>query len=229
VRRPLRRRSRCRVPGRALTLAVMENKAVGRDFRPNTMPIALHVDDVDAARAEREAAGVTFLGDTFDTGVCRQAIFTRPRRQPPLSRGDTKGGHVDERVCAADERDPEGRLLENAAKRRLGRDARRPRRPRRGDRASQMQPRRSTRSAAPTDRRRTSDGGGPGRTGQRSGSQRRVQRHQRSPTALPEIVGGVVFVGAAAPIGGAATHGIPVRDRFFACATGCLRGVLLPG
>lgn len=58
-----------------LTLAVMENKAVGRDFRPNTMPIALHVDDVDAARAELEAAGVTFLGDTFDTGVCRQAIF----------------------------------------------------------------------------------------------------------------------------------------------------------
>jgi hypothetical protein len=40
-----------------------------------------------------------------------------------------------------------------------------------------------------------------------------------SPTAaLPEIVGGVVFLGAAAPIGGAATHGIPVRDRFFACA-----------
>jgi hypothetical protein len=51
-----------------------------------------------------------------------------------------------------------------------------------------------------------------------------------SPTAaLPEIVGGVVFLGAVAPIGGAATRGIPVRDRFFACATGCLRGVLVPG
>jgi hypothetical protein len=30
------------------------------------------------------------------------------------------------------------------------------------------------------------------------------------PAALPEIVGGVVFLGAAAPIGGAETHGIPI-------------------
>jgi predicted enzyme related to lactoylglutathione lyase len=65
-----------------LTLAVMENKALGREFRPNTMPIALQVDDVDAARSELEAAGVTFLGDTFDTGVCRQAIFTDPGGNP---------------------------------------------------------------------------------------------------------------------------------------------------
>jgi predicted enzyme related to lactoylglutathione lyase len=65
-----------------LTLAVIENKAVGREFRPNTMPIALHVNDVDAARAELEAAGVTFLGGTFDTGVCRQAIFTDPDGNP---------------------------------------------------------------------------------------------------------------------------------------------------
>jgi predicted enzyme related to lactoylglutathione lyase len=58
------------------------NKALGREFRPNTMPIALQVDDVDAARAELEGAGVTFLGDTFDTGVCRQAIFTDPDSNP---------------------------------------------------------------------------------------------------------------------------------------------------
>ena len=65
-----------------LTIAVMENKALGREFRPNTMPIALHVDDVDAARARLEAGGVAFLGDTFDTGVCKQAIFTDPDGNP---------------------------------------------------------------------------------------------------------------------------------------------------
>jgi predicted enzyme related to lactoylglutathione lyase len=65
-----------------LTLAVMENKAVGREFRPNTMPIALQVDDVASARAELEAAGVTFQGETFDTGVCHQAIFTDPDGNP---------------------------------------------------------------------------------------------------------------------------------------------------
>ena len=43
----------------------------------------------------------------------------------------------DERFRTADERDPESRLLEDPASWRLGRDARRRRRPRRGDRASQ--------------------------------------------------------------------------------------------
>jgi catechol 2,3-dioxygenase-like lactoylglutathione lyase family enzyme len=40
--------------------------------------IALHVDDVAAARAELEAKGVEFLGETFDTGVCHMALFTDP-------------------------------------------------------------------------------------------------------------------------------------------------------
>lgn len=40
--------------------------------------IALHVDDVEAARAELEAGGVEFVGDTFDTGVCKMALFTDP-------------------------------------------------------------------------------------------------------------------------------------------------------
>lgn len=40
--------------------------------------IALHVDDVAAARAELEAKGVTFAGETFDTGVCHMALFTDP-------------------------------------------------------------------------------------------------------------------------------------------------------
>lgn len=40
--------------------------------------IALHVDDIDTARAELEASGVAFLGETFDTGVCRMAFFCDP-------------------------------------------------------------------------------------------------------------------------------------------------------
>jgi predicted enzyme related to lactoylglutathione lyase len=40
--------------------------------------IALHVDDVEATRAELEAKGVQFAGPTFDTGVCHMALFTDP-------------------------------------------------------------------------------------------------------------------------------------------------------
>ena len=40
--------------------------------------LALHVDDVAAARAALEAKGVEFAGDTFDTGVCHMAFFTDP-------------------------------------------------------------------------------------------------------------------------------------------------------
>ncbi len=40
--------------------------------------LALHVDDVAAARAQLEAKGVTFAGETFDTGVCQMALFTDP-------------------------------------------------------------------------------------------------------------------------------------------------------
>ena len=65
-----------------LTLAVMDAKAFGQDFRPNAMPIALHVDDVAAAKAQLEAAGVEFITDVFDSGVCHQAIFRDPAGNP---------------------------------------------------------------------------------------------------------------------------------------------------
>jgi predicted lactoylglutathione lyase len=42
------------------------------------VPIALHVDDVATVRAELETRGVTFLGDTIDSGVCHQALFQDP-------------------------------------------------------------------------------------------------------------------------------------------------------
>jgi predicted enzyme related to lactoylglutathione lyase len=51
----------------------------GMEFAPQTTAhIAMHVDDIEAARAELEARGVEFQGETFDTGVCRMAFFSDP-------------------------------------------------------------------------------------------------------------------------------------------------------
>ena len=58
-----------------LTLAFWQPEAEGVDFSPNTAGFALRVPDVRAARAELEAHGVKFLGDTLDTGVCLMAFF----------------------------------------------------------------------------------------------------------------------------------------------------------
>ena len=41
-------------------------------------PWAFGCDDVAATRAELEAKGVEFAGDTFDTGVCHMAFFSDP-------------------------------------------------------------------------------------------------------------------------------------------------------
>lgn len=61
-----------------LTLAVIESEAMGMEFRTNGNPVALHVDDIVAARAELESRGVSFVGDTLDTGVCHMAFFADP-------------------------------------------------------------------------------------------------------------------------------------------------------
>ncbi len=61
-----------------LTLAVMQSEAFGIDFKPNANPIALHVDDVEAARSELESKGVSFAADTMDSGVCHMAFFKDP-------------------------------------------------------------------------------------------------------------------------------------------------------
>ena len=61
-----------------LTLQVIEAEAIGLEFHPNRGAIALHVDDVAGTRAELESRGVTFRGDTLDSGVCYQAIFEDP-------------------------------------------------------------------------------------------------------------------------------------------------------
>ena len=61
-----------------LTLQVMDAEAIGRRFEPSGHPIALHVEDVEASRTELESEGVTFLGETIDSGVCHMAIFSDP-------------------------------------------------------------------------------------------------------------------------------------------------------
>ena len=61
-----------------LTLSVFDPSAVGIDFQTVNVPIALHVEDVEAARAELESRGLSFLADTMDTGVCFMAHFRDP-------------------------------------------------------------------------------------------------------------------------------------------------------
>jgi len=61
-----------------LTIAVMQTDAFGIDFKPHALPIELHVDDFDAAKSELESRGVTFEGETLDSGVCYQAFFEDP-------------------------------------------------------------------------------------------------------------------------------------------------------
>ena len=61
-----------------LTLNVMDAEGMGLEHHESRNPIALHVDDVASARAALEERGVTFAGDTFDTGVCHMAFFADP-------------------------------------------------------------------------------------------------------------------------------------------------------
>jgi catechol 2,3-dioxygenase-like lactoylglutathione lyase family enzyme len=60
-------------------LAIWEPEKLGMPFAPQRNGhLALHVDDVAAARAELEAKGVEFSGETLDTGVCHMALFSDP-------------------------------------------------------------------------------------------------------------------------------------------------------
>jgi predicted enzyme related to lactoylglutathione lyase len=65
--------------------------------------IAIGVDDVDAARATLEDAGVEFAGGTFDSGVCNGAALTDPdgnslllhRRYAPLEPYDKPATEIE--------------------------------------------------------------------------------------------------------------------------------------
>jgi len=62
----------------SLTLALMQSDAFGIEFAHHSHPVALHVDDVEAARKELEEKGVEFAADTMDSGVCHMAYFRDP-------------------------------------------------------------------------------------------------------------------------------------------------------
>lgn len=62
-----------------LTLAVADPRGFGREFTgPSTGTVALRVDDVAARRKQLEDAGITFFGETIDSGVCQIAVFGDP-------------------------------------------------------------------------------------------------------------------------------------------------------
>ncbi len=61
-----------------LTINIMNPERMGLEHHTFTNPLALHVDDVEAARKRLEERGVQFAGDTFDTGVCHMAFFSDP-------------------------------------------------------------------------------------------------------------------------------------------------------
>ena len=61
-----------------LILSVIRSEAMGMTFAVNTHPVAFHVEDIVAARAELESRGVEFAADTLDTGVCLMAFFRDP-------------------------------------------------------------------------------------------------------------------------------------------------------
>jgi predicted enzyme related to lactoylglutathione lyase len=63
-----------------VTLSVVDPVKMGfaKSFAPHPTHIALHVEDVAAARATLEERGVTFGGDIFDTGVCHMAFLADP-------------------------------------------------------------------------------------------------------------------------------------------------------
>src|ERR1700745_1505548 len=58
-----------------VTLDVFDPSSIRQQFAPSPAGLALRVHDVDAARAELEAKGVEFDGETVPTGGCRMAFF----------------------------------------------------------------------------------------------------------------------------------------------------------
>jgi catechol 2,3-dioxygenase-like lactoylglutathione lyase family enzyme len=61
-----------------VTIGLWRPEAEGIEFSPHTAGIALRVPEVATARDRLEAAGVEFLGETVDTGVCHMAFFRDP-------------------------------------------------------------------------------------------------------------------------------------------------------
>jgi len=58
-----------------VTVSLIASERLGISFQPNKVPLALHVEDVEAARAELESRGISFPAETIDSGVCHMANF----------------------------------------------------------------------------------------------------------------------------------------------------------
>jgi predicted enzyme related to lactoylglutathione lyase len=65
-----------------LTLSVIDAEKMGMTHQVRGHEIALHVDDVADARHTLESRGVSFRGETLDTGVCHMALFNDPDGNP---------------------------------------------------------------------------------------------------------------------------------------------------
>jgi catechol 2,3-dioxygenase-like lactoylglutathione lyase family enzyme len=61
-----------------ITLSFWEPERDDVPFVANEAGFAVRVADVAAARAELEAKGVEFIGETWDSGVCHFAAFRDP-------------------------------------------------------------------------------------------------------------------------------------------------------
>jgi catechol 2,3-dioxygenase-like lactoylglutathione lyase family enzyme len=65
--------------GENVSLYLLDLSQIGQAFSgPHTASVALRVADVAAARAELQAKGVAFDGETYDSGVCHMAPFRDP-------------------------------------------------------------------------------------------------------------------------------------------------------
>jgi hypothetical protein len=80
-----------------VTLALIDSAKIGIEFQPTKVPIALHVDDFEAAKVTLEERGVEFQSETIDSGVCHMIAFSDPdgnalmihhRYAPPGERPD---------------------------------------------------------------------------------------------------------------------------------------------
>jgi predicted enzyme related to lactoylglutathione lyase len=61
-----------------VTLSIVNGETMGIGHHVHRIALALHVDDVAAARSALEGRGVLFVGDILDTGVCHMAFFADP-------------------------------------------------------------------------------------------------------------------------------------------------------
>jgi len=61
-----------------VTISFWNPERDGEEFKPHVGGFAVRVSDVEEARRELEAKGVTFKGETYDSGVCHMGFLEDP-------------------------------------------------------------------------------------------------------------------------------------------------------